>query len=62
MDDRTRHDPEPPAPEEGTPAGCRPRVIESATLFAGRREVDIRHGGETYRLRVTRNGKLILNK
>lgn len=37
-------------------------VIDSAQLLADRKEVQIRHGGEIYRLRVTRNGKLILNK
>jgi hemin uptake protein HemP len=37
-------------------------VIDSHSLFRGRQEVCIVHNGETYRLRVTRNGKLILNK
>jgi len=37
-------------------------VIDSAQLLADRKEVQIRHAGEVYRLRVTRNGKLILNK
>jgi len=37
-------------------------VIDSAQLFADRKEVYIYHAGEVYRLRVTRNGKLILNK
>ena len=37
-------------------------VIDAGELFAGRREVDIRHAGQVYRLRITRNGKLILNK
>lgn len=36
--------------------------IESSRLFADRKEVRIRHRGEIYRLRVTKNGKLILNK
>ena len=43
----------------------RPRqgaVIESADLFADRKELEILHRGERYRLRVTKNGKLILNK
>lgn len=31
-------------------------------LAKGRKEVQIEFGGQTYRLRVTRNGKLILNK
>jgi hemin uptake protein HemP len=37
-------------------------VIESAYLLSDRKEVQIRHEGQVYRLRVTRNGKLILNK
>lgn len=37
-------------------------VIDSLHLLAGRNEVQIRHAGEVYRLRVTKNGKLILNK
>ena len=37
-------------------------VIDSAQLLANRKEVQIRHAGEVYRLRVTKNGKLILNK
>lgn len=37
-------------------------VIDSVRLFAGRREIQIRHQGKLYRLLITRNGKLILNK
>lgn len=37
-------------------------AIESNKLLRGTREVLIRHGGETYRLRHTRNDKLILTK
>ncbi|MGQ9650878.1 MAG: hemin uptake protein HemP [Phycisphaerae bacterium] len=37
-------------------------MIDSYSLFRGRREICITHNGETYRLRVTRNGRLILNK
>ena len=37
-------------------------VIDSDYLFAKRSEVKIRHAGEVYRLRLTKNGKLILNK
>lgn len=36
--------------------------LDSARLLQGRREVLIRHGGECYRLRHTRNDKLILTK
>ncbi len=31
-------------------------------LFQGRQEILIDHKGETYRLRITKNGKLILTK
>jgi len=36
--------------------------IDSCTLLEGRDEVAIRHGAEIYRLRLTRQGKLILTK
>jgi hemin uptake protein HemP len=39
-----------------------PREITSAELLRGAREILIRHGEESYRLRLTRNGKLILHK
>lgn len=41
---------------------ARPRLLCSATLFAGEREVIIEHAGERYRLRITRRNKLILQK
>ncbi len=44
------------------PATVAERVWNSAELLAGAQEVCIDHGGETYRLRLTRNGKLILQK
>ncbi len=37
-------------------------AIESRTLLAGHREVLIRHGDDTYRLKLTSNNKLILMK
>ena len=37
-------------------------VFDSAGLLQGGREIMIRHGGECYRLRHTRNDKLILTK
>ncbi len=40
----------------------RPRHWDSETLLAGLDEAIILHGDETYRLRRTRNGKLILVK
>jgi hemin uptake protein HemP len=36
--------------------------LDSGALFAGRSEVVIRHGAEVYRLRLTRQNKLILTK
>jgi len=38
------------------------RTINSADLLHGAREILIQHEEKTYRLRVTRNGKLILSK
>jgi hemin uptake protein HemP len=38
------------------------RTIASSDLLQGAREVLIQHDEKTYRLRVTRNGKLILVK
>lgn len=40
----------------------RPRILISTDLLQGFKEVLIAHGEETYRLRLTRNGKLILHK
>jgi hemin uptake protein HemP len=37
-------------------------VTESTALLAGPRELRIRHGRDTYRLRLTASGKLILTK
>ena len=44
------------SPERG------PQKIDVANLFAGKREVVIVHRGEEYRLRITRQEKLILTK
>lgn len=41
--------------------GCE-KTVHSEDLFGGAREVVIVHGGERYRMRITRSGKLILNK
>jgi len=38
------------------------REYDSADLLQGEREVLIRHADEVYRLRLTRNNKLILQK
>ena len=37
-------------------------VADSTALLAGHRELRIRHGSDTYRLRLTASGKLILTK
>jgi len=36
--------------------------LSSKALFGGRKEIVILHDGEEYRLRITRNNKLILTK
>ena len=38
------------------------RVLESADIFRGAHEIIIRHEGALYRMKITRQGKLILNK
>lgn len=48
--------PEPPANASGQ------RVIDAGELLAGEQEVIIRNGDQFYRLRRTRQGKLILHK
>jgi hemin uptake protein HemP len=37
-------------------------MVEASTLFGGHRQVVIGHNGCRYVLRITRHGKLILNK
>ncbi|SDV49950.1 hemin uptake protein HemP [Chitinasiproducens palmae] len=37
-------------------------VVASQTLLGGRKVMQIAHNGETYQLRLTRHGKLILTK
>lgn len=48
----------PPSPPRSMPM---PRV-DSAVLLGRYQEIEILHAGETYRLRQTRQGKLILTK
>jgi hemin uptake protein HemP len=38
------------------------KVVQTGELFGDRREIVIEHDGERYRLRITRRGKLILQK
>jgi hemin uptake protein HemP len=47
---------------QGADKGHTPHWIDSQALLGDRDEVLIRHGDQMYRLRVTRQGKLILNK
>lgn len=46
----------------GPSKSAAPRMIDSAELFAGHSELTIVHAQEYYRLRITRNDKLILTK
>jgi hypothetical protein len=41
---------------------CPPNTIPAKLLFQGGQEVLIGHGSDIYRLRITKNGKLILTK
>lgn len=38
------------------------RIVESTDIFRGHNEIMIRHEGVIYRMKITRQGKLILNK
>jgi len=38
------------------------KLIPSSSVFGGETEIGIEHHGELYRLRITRQGKLILTK
>ncbi len=55
-DGEERDEKDEPAPAEP------PRVLSADALFAGKREVWIELDGVRYRLRITRRGKLILQK
>ncbi|PVB59436.1 hemin uptake protein HemP [Labrenzia sp. 011] len=46
----------------GTPAGRDKTDFDSRELFAGGRQIHIHHNEETYRLSITKQGKLILTK
>ena len=50
------------SPPPAGPARPLPRNLTSLEILRGDTEVTISHNGEIYRLRVTRNGKLILQK
>ncbi len=48
------------APESPTPR--QRRILRTQDVLAGHSEITLLHGSEEYRLRVTRQGKLILTK
>jgi len=53
----------PPTDPKSEPADkAEPLTVSSEELLGGRRQLIIRHGGERYRLLVTRSNKLILTK
>lgn len=45
-----------------TMQGQAQRIVESRDLFCGENEILIAHDGSIYRMKITRQGKLILNK
>ena len=52
-----------PAPAtEGFAKSVPPVTLETESLFKGTEEVRLLHRGQEYRLRVTKQGKLILTK
>ncbi len=63
MTDEPRETPAQPSEQNPQDRGAQPSpAVEFQQLAAGSREVLISHQGQIYRLRETRNGKLILNK
>jgi hemin uptake protein HemP len=57
--DETERRAQSPASAAGGPA---PRILRSEDLFAGQRTIVIQHAGTQYRLLITRNDRLILQK
>jgi len=55
-------DPPRPEPPQEEADKAEPLTISSEALLAGRRQLIIQHGGERYRLLLTRSNKLILTK
>lgn len=51
-----------PSPQDPRHRAAPLPEVESVRLLQGQRELVIRHGNECYRLRHTRNDKLILTK
>ena len=54
--------PTPTPGQSGPPIQQPARTIDSQTLFGSAQQVWITHQGETYKLQITRQGKLILTK
>jgi len=50
------------APAAEPPQRPAPASLDTRELFGTRRELTIQHGDDVYRLRITRNSKLILTK
>jgi hemin uptake protein HemP len=48
--------------QQYVPLRTPPSTLTSESLFNGLYEIGINHGGALYRLKITRQGKLILNK
>jgi hemin uptake protein HemP len=55
-------DRDPPEADDKVPEANQPVDLDTRELFAGRSEIRIAHDNAVYRLRITRAGKLILNK
>ncbi|WP_318880832.1 hemin uptake protein HemP [Sinorhizobium meliloti] len=52
----------PRSPQTVTPLNRPQPIVESHDLFRGHNEILISHDGAIYRMKITRQGKLILNK
>ena len=50
------------AAEANSPSAADVRSLRAADLFGDARELILEHNGQTYRLRITANDKLILTK
>ena len=60
--DPTNAEPRDPAESTGSPQHDSAAVIDAARLFGAAKEIQIELDGVRYRLRITRRGKLILQK
>lgn len=71
MSDDSKNDRPLPQPTPDAPQGCPlppgcpgtiPLVIDAERMFRGHPEVQLLYKGQVYRLRATKQGKLILTK